>query len=561
MQEFSIFHLSQRHWDASDLKVKTNGRWSVFSNLKTNERLNSPKSEYPSPNVFYRRKTREEIEKEQQKRFEQEKIDGQKYSNFSSFLIKDNPLLLPPNDNYKEFRARKEIKSIRNDDDPSISEFSGNYQYFYSRNSKRFEFERTPRIPRKTATLTRDLQVSSLNSARNRRFDPTYTLNTPRSEVDDSYSFHNEILNEEEEDIQTTHEISLDQIETDQNEPDPHEEKVNQSNGNETQSSPCSITPNDDIITNETTEDQNEIAPQKDEYTKIIFRQSSETQVNNDNPEKNDANSTEYELQDQKHIDSTENNVKDDIKESSIDAQNHEKYPEDDSFLIDERNTNNDSHVNDNLTKFKNKKVKHKKLNKTQVINIKKKEIQSKQAYYTINPKMKQSDINNGITDETQNEIHTTKNFGVYGSNYNDYNYYAYVISHNLAVGDLDSNFKYGCSNKNHKTAINSPLPSTRRPATPNRDRYVERPEKISPEKIFKGDDPLPARRFFLSKQAKDQMRREEELNFIAMAKVKADLRKTVVVSRNQPSLYERSLTPQKPKYRWPRDFSHFSVD
>lgn len=161
----------------------------------------------------------------------------------------------------------------------------------------------------------------------------------------------------------------------------------------------------------------------------------------------------------------------------------------------------------------------------------------------------------------------TKKVSNIYGCNYNDYNYYGNVIRTNSklnAPGNTLFQFtgttNNGYSNLTTEISHNySPLPSTRRPATATRQRYIERPECIGPERFFKGDDPAPARRFFQSANLVSEMRREEELKMLANAKVKRNLSKTV--NRKGPSLYERSIKPREKLYCWPRDFANFTAE
>ncbi|OHT14378.1 hypothetical protein TRFO_15312 [Tritrichomonas foetus] len=87
--------------------------------------------------------------------------------------------------------------------------------------------------------------------------------------------------------------------------------------------------------------------------------------------------------------------------------------------------------------------------------------------------------------------------------------------------------------------------------------RDYDKPNNYPKNFIF-GDDP---RRNPLARSATavHEMRREEEIQKIINIRIERDKSRSVMQSR--PSLFERSVTPREIQYRWPRDFSRFSVE
>lgn len=193
MREFSIFHLSKLEWDASKIGIKSNGGWAVFTDPVTHKSLNSPRRPYPEPKITYRRKTEEQLEQEEKVRQWREIRTKKKGNNFNNFSTVTNPLLNPPKDNYKEFKARKQLISTKN----SNSEFDDTMPYANGALTSRS----MPRKPQKTVQLARDLQVTSLNTQRNHCYSRTSVAKcTPRSIASSiQYYKSDEDLNEEEE--------------------------------------------------------------------------------------------------------------------------------------------------------------------------------------------------------------------------------------------------------------------------------------------------------------------------------------------------------------------------
>ena len=85
--------------------------------------------------------------------------------------------------------------------------------------------------------------------------------------------------------------------------------------------------------------------------------------------------------------------------------------------------------------------------------------------------------------------------------------------------------------------------------------RDCDPPQQL-PSNYFVGDN----RRHKLSRSSEmvHEMRRDEEIQKLIGIRIERDKSKTVTGSR--PSLYQRSLKPKETQYRWPRDFSHFSI-